>query len=132
MFPEDDRVRLRHMLDAAKKAVRLTAGRNRESLEAEDDPLPDALVRLISVIGEAATGVEDGTRSALGGVPWLDIVPMRHRLIHAYFDIDMDMCGRRSRTACLRSSASWSPLLLKKTHRDTRPDPYPGNRCQAP
>ena len=44
MLPEDDRVRLRHMLDAARKAVRLAAGRRREDLDAEDEPLPHALV----------------------------------------------------------------------------------------
>ena len=53
MLPEDE-IRLQHMLDAARKAVRLAVGRNRRVLEDEDDPLADALVHLISVIGEAA------------------------------------------------------------------------------
>ena len=91
MLPEDDRVRLRHMLDAARKAVRISAGRRREDLEAEDDPLVDALVHLISVIGEAGSKVGTGTRAELSGIPWLDVVGMRNRLIHDYFDINLDI-----------------------------------------
>jgi uncharacterized protein with HEPN domain len=91
VLPEDDRVRLQHMLDAARKAARLAAGRDRAELEAEDNPLPDALVHLISVVGEAASRVSSDTRSKVGGIPWSDVVGMRHRLIHAYFDINLDI-----------------------------------------
>jgi len=79
------------MLDAARKAVRIAAGRNREDLEDDDDPLVDALVRLLSVIGEAANKVSPGTRSELEGIPWPDMVGMRNRLIHDYFDINLDI-----------------------------------------
>ena len=30
-------------------------------------------------------------KSAESGIPWADIVAMRNRLIHAYFDIDLDI-----------------------------------------
>ncbi len=79
------------MLDAARKAVRRAAGRSREDLEAEDDDLADALVRRISVIGEAATRVSADVRLALGEIPWNDVIGMRNRLIHAYFDINLDI-----------------------------------------
>ncbi|HEX5760104.1 MAG TPA: HepT-like ribonuclease domain-containing protein [Thermoanaerobaculia bacterium] len=91
MLPESDRIRLQHMLDAARKAVRICAGRTRAGLEDEDDPLVDALVRLVTLIGEAARKVSPETRSAVGVVPWPDIVGMRNRLIHDYFDIDLDI-----------------------------------------
>jgi uncharacterized protein with HEPN domain len=79
------------MLDAARKAVRLAAGRDRAELDAEDDPLGPALVQLITVVGEAASRVSSDTRSKLDGIPWPDIVGMRNRLIHAYFDINLDI-----------------------------------------
>ncbi len=91
MLPEDDRIRLQHMLDAARKARRLTDGHHREELDDEDDPLADALVHLISVIGEAASKVSSDTCSELGGIPWPDVIGMRNRLIHAYFDINLDI-----------------------------------------
>jgi uncharacterized protein with HEPN domain len=91
MIPEEDRVRLRHRHDAARKAVRIAAGSRREQLEADDDPLVDALVRLISVIGEAGNKVSPATQSRLDGIPWLDVRGMRNRLVHDYFDINLDI-----------------------------------------
>lgn len=91
MLPRDDRVRLQHMLDAATKAVRLAAGLDRAALDAEDDPLPHALVHLISVVGEAASRVNPDIRAEFDKIPWPDIVGMRNRLIHAYFDINLDI-----------------------------------------
>ena len=91
MLPKDDKIRLQHMLDAARKARRLTAGHQRAELNDEDSPLADALVHLISVIGEAAGKVSSRTCSELGEIPWPDVVGMRNRLIHAYFDINLDI-----------------------------------------
>lgn len=91
MLPEDDRVRLQHMLDAARKALRVSAGHRREDLDLEDEPLLDALIRLISVIGEAANRVSHATRSELPDISWSDVVGMRNRLIHGYFEINRDI-----------------------------------------
>ena len=30
------------------------------------------------------------TRAAYPQIPWIDIVGMRHRLIYAYFDVDLE------------------------------------------
>ena len=91
MLPEPDRVRLRHMLDAATKAVRFAEGRDRGDLENDEEPLADALVRLVSVIGEAASRVSPATRSEIRTIPWPDMVGMRNRLVHDYFDINLDI-----------------------------------------
>lgn len=91
MLDERDKTRLQHMLAAARKAVRLAQGRQREDLEDEDDPLVDALMRLISVIGEAANKVSPTARALLSDVPWPDVVSMRHRLVHDYFDVNLDI-----------------------------------------
>ena len=48
-----DKVRLRHMLDASKKAVEFCAGKTEINL-AKDEMLRLAVVRLVEVIGEAA------------------------------------------------------------------------------
>ena len=31
------------------------------------------------------------TRNQTPGIPWDDMIGMRHRLVHAYFDIDLDI-----------------------------------------
>lgn len=89
MLPKDDLVRVRHMLDAANEALGYIAGRTRRDLEA-DSMLARALINCLSVIGEAATRVGAATRDRDADIPWAQIVGMRNRLIHAYFDIDQD------------------------------------------
>jgi uncharacterized protein with HEPN domain len=47
-----------------------------------------ALVRAIEIMGEAASKLSPEARAAMPAVPWASVVAMRHRLVHAYFDID--------------------------------------------
>lgn len=53
MSRHDDTVRLRHMLDHARKAVGFASGRSRDDLE-EDRLLNLASVRLVEMVSEAA------------------------------------------------------------------------------
>jgi uncharacterized protein with HEPN domain len=89
----DDRVRLQHMLDSARDAQSFAKGRTREELET-DRLLVLGLVKAIEIIGEAASRTSTGTRHTVSQLPWEDIVCMRHRLVHAYFDINLDMLWR--------------------------------------
>jgi uncharacterized protein with HEPN domain len=89
-LPENDEVRLRHMLDAAQQALLFCAGRSRADLDG-DVMLRFALVHAITVVGEAAAKISTPTRDALPGIAWASIVGMRNRLVHAYFDIDADV-----------------------------------------
>lgn len=86
----DDTTRLRHMLDAAREAVEFTQGHTREDLDS-DRMLVMALVKEVEIIGEAACLISAATREQLPDVPWEDIIGMRHRLVHAYFDINLDI-----------------------------------------
>ncbi len=88
MLPEQDRIRLQHMLDAAESALRFAQGRRREDLDT-DEMLTFALVRALEIIGEAAAQVSEHSRQALPRIPWREIVGMRHRLVHAYFEVDL-------------------------------------------
>lgn len=47
-----------------------------------------ALVRLIEIIGEAATRVSEVTRSDHPNIPWREIIAMRNRVIHGYDSVD--------------------------------------------
>ena len=85
----DDLVRLRHMLDAAREALSFTAGRGRADLDA-NRMLVLSLVKSIEIVGEAASRVTVETRQEYPAIPWADVVAMRNRLIHAYFDVDLD------------------------------------------
>ncbi len=86
---KSDRIRLQHMLDAAREAMSFVQRKSREHLE-RDRLLVLALVKAIEIIGEAAYQISPQTRSRTPEIPWEDIIGMRHRL-HAYFDIDLDI-----------------------------------------
>jgi len=88
MLSPKDFVRLRHMLDAARKAVQFSQGRSRSDLDA-NEMLALALVRLLEIIGEAASGVSTDVREHCPEIPWGQVVSTRNRLIHGYYDIDL-------------------------------------------
>ena len=88
-MPKDDSVRIRHMLDAAQEARALIQGQTRRTLD-DNRVLVLALVRLIEVIGEAASQVSKSFQDAHTDIPWAQIIAMRNRLIHAYFDVDLE------------------------------------------
>lgn len=92
----EDHIRIRHMIDAAGRAERFLNGRERADLDS-DDMLLFALVRCVEIIGEAAAKVSGETRLATPAIPWRDIVAMRNRLIHAYFDIDTEVLWQTMR-----------------------------------
>jgi uncharacterized protein with HEPN domain len=87
---KDDLVRVRHILDAAREATAFVEGRSRTDLAA-DRMLNLALVRLLEVIGEAVRGIAQESRDAHTEIPWKKMAGMRDRLIHGYFDVNMDV-----------------------------------------
>jgi uncharacterized protein with HEPN domain len=86
----DDRVRLRHMLDSAREAMLFAQGRTQDDLN-RDRMLVLSLVKAIEIVGEAARQVSEETRTAYPQIPWVDIVGMRNRLVHVYFDINLEI-----------------------------------------
>ena len=90
MPPEADLNRLRHMLEAAQDAVAFASGLTRQALD-DNRMVALAIVKSIEILGEAADKVSEATRSDIPAVAWTQIVGMRHRLIHAYFDIDLNI-----------------------------------------
>lgn len=83
-------VRLRHMLDNAREAVDMAQGKTRANLDT-DRALNLALVRLLEIIGEAASRIPKGERELYPDIPWPEIVGLRNRLIHGYDEVDLDI-----------------------------------------
>ena len=78
------------MLDAARKAAELVRGKSRTILD-QDEVVALALVRLVEIIGEAATGTSPSVRNSNPQIPWHAVSSARNRLIHGYFDVDYDI-----------------------------------------
>jgi len=87
---KDDEVRLRHMLDAVREAISFSMGKSRSALDG-DRMLVLSLVKEIEIIGEAASKVSKETQAAYPEIPWPELIGIRNRLIHAYFDVNLDI-----------------------------------------
>lgn len=90
MSERDVAVPLRHMRDAARRAIEIARPLVRASL-AEDQVETLALTRLLEVIGEAATRVPEAFRLEHPEIPWREITGTRNRLIHGYDRVDLDI-----------------------------------------
>ncbi len=89
-MPKGDRILLRHMLDAALKAKHFIQGRSRGELDS-DEMLALAVIRLLEVMGEATRGLSQEVKDKNPQIPWKQIAGTRDRLIHGYFDVDLDI-----------------------------------------
>jgi uncharacterized protein with HEPN domain len=78
------------MVDAARESIHFTRNKTRISLDT-DRKLVLALIKSIEIIGEAAANVTKESQAQMPQIPWPSIISMRNRLIHAYFDINLDI-----------------------------------------
>jgi uncharacterized protein with HEPN domain len=85
-----DLIRLQHMLDSTVSILEFIKGRKRKDLD-QDKLLAAGIVRQFEVLGEAAGNVSQQTRNRFPEIPWKQLIGMRNRLIHAYFDVDHDI-----------------------------------------
>lgn len=84
-----DEVYLRHGLDAIEKIGCYTAD-GRDAFVA-DDKTQDAVIRNFEIIGEAVKNLSSALRNEYGQVEWTKIAGMRHKLIHHYFGVKLDI-----------------------------------------
>jgi len=85
---KDSRVHLAQMLECIVKIERFTAdGEARFMAEAM---VHDAVLRNLSVIGEAAKRVEESYRAVHPGIPWRALAGLRDVLIHQYEGVDLE------------------------------------------
>ena len=96
MSHRSPQILLRHMLDAAREASLFVQDKSRKDLDG-DRQLQHSLIRCIEIVGEAASRIDFDFREAHPQIPWIDIVAMRNRLIHAYFDVDLDIVWSTSK-----------------------------------
>lgn len=84
---------LNDMLDYSLKALALIEGMDWDQFEA-DEKTQLAAVHCLEIIGEAAAKMPRDFHDMHQDIPWAEIVGMRNRIIHAYFEVDMELCWR--------------------------------------
>jgi len=83
-----DEAYLLDILIAARKALAFVEGMTRDAFM-ESELHQNAVIRPLEIIGEAAAHVSESTRQAHPEIPWVEMIGMRHRLIHEYFRVDL-------------------------------------------
>jgi uncharacterized protein with HEPN domain len=76
------------MLDYAREAYELARGQTLDDLR-QDRVLELALLRLLEVVGEAATRVPNELQLRYDGIPSRRVIRLRNRLIHGYEAVDL-------------------------------------------
>jgi len=112
---KSDTIRLRHMLDAAQDATAFAVKHKRADLDT-DRLLALGLLKCIEIVGEAASQVSPEFRARHPDVPWQDIVGMRNRLIHAYYDVDLDLVWNTVSTDLPTLVSALEAMLGEDTH----------------
>lgn len=78
------------ILERIHRIERSVAGMDHEAF-LQDDKTIDAVVRNLTVIGEAANRLPQEFKDGHAEIPWNRIVGLRHRVVHDYFDVDLDL-----------------------------------------
>jgi uncharacterized protein with HEPN domain len=86
---EADERRLEHILDQITRIERYTSG-GRSEFDA-NEMIQDAVLRCLSVIGEAAAALTEPTAESLSMLPPHLPRGMRNRLVHEYWRVDRDI-----------------------------------------
>ena len=90
MTKRKDLVFIKHVLDAINDIQSSIKNLSKnEFIESKD--IKDATIRRIEIIGEAVKNISKKTKKKYPKIEWKKIIGTRDRLIHAYFNVDLDI-----------------------------------------
>ena len=78
---------LTDILDSIDKIGLYTAGISFSNFS-KDSKTIDAVVRNLSINGEAAANIPANVSAANSQIPWREMVGMRNKVVHEYFGVD--------------------------------------------
>ena len=76
--------------EAIEKVERYIAGLKHDDF-VTDDKTVDSVVRNLEIIGEAANRLPEAFRNEHAEIEWRQIIGLRNRIVHDYFNIDMEI-----------------------------------------
>jgi uncharacterized protein with HEPN domain len=103
---KSDSLFLSHMLRAIDRLVEIAAKTDFGDFES-DWVIQNAVMRELEIVGEAAGRLSTTLTEANPDIPWRQVTALRHKLIHDYFEVDID-------------------IVWQTADRE-----YPGNRAEA-
>lgn len=93
MPTDPDTAYLGHMASAVARIAEFVERVQREEFDREWT-LQNALIRELEVLGEAAGKLSADFVRANPEVPWKEITGLGHKLIHDYFEVDLEVVWR--------------------------------------
>ena len=105
-----DAALLLDMLLAARDAVGFVAGMEEAAFLASRLH-QNAVIRALEVLGEAAGKVSAAFRAAHPDIAWREMTAMRHRLIHGYAEVRLDLVWTVVRDHLPPLIAALAPLV---------------------
>ena len=87
---KDPLIFIAHILENIEDIAVFSKGLTRKGLE-KNKLKRNAIIRSIEIIGEAVKNVPHSFRNKHPDVPWKEIAGARDRMIHQYFDVDLDL-----------------------------------------
>lgn len=81
------------MVEAIAEIERYSKDHDRQSFSS-NRPLQHLIVRNLEILGEAASRISPEFRQEHPQIAWRDMIDLRNRLIHIYFDLDLDIIWR--------------------------------------
>ncbi|PSQ85934.1 MAG: hypothetical protein BRD42_06955 [Bacteroidetes bacterium QS_3_64_15] len=84
---KDDASYLRHIRGAIHQIQCHVQGGEAKFMA--DEMVQDAVIRQLSIIGEAVGQLSDELSEESPSVPWTDIYGTRNKLVHDYFGVDL-------------------------------------------
>ena len=88
MKRRDDRVYLHDILNAIEQIEAYLYDVSYD-LFCQERMRQDAVVRQLEIIGEASRRFSQAFQDRHPEIPWQDIIGMRHKIAHDYFEIDL-------------------------------------------
>ena len=129
-MPREDAAWLADMLLACRKLSRYTDGMSFKKF-ASDERTQDAVLRALEGVGEAARNVSAETQDEHGDIPWARIVALRNRLIHGYFEINLEIVWQIATVEALPSAQQINALSPGIDAQMIPTDSGPGHHGQA-
>lgn len=81
---------IQDIIDAIDKAMKFIKGLSYDEF-IQDDKTIYATTRALEIIGEAVKKIPSKIKKSYPEVPWRDMAGIRDRIIHGYFDMDLEI-----------------------------------------
>lgn len=85
----DDQLYVQHILEATQRIERFSGHLTFGEFE-QNELVQSGVIRELGIIGEAVKKFSEAFKNSHSSIPWKEISGMRDKLIHDYFEIDVE------------------------------------------